>query len=69
MRTRETDPEKLKERYYKQLDRQYKYNKAKYYHISVNLPIEYRENVAEKIQKSGCKNISDYVRKLIDGDK
>lgn len=68
MRKRETDPEKLKERYYKQLARQNEYAKKTYYHISVNLPMEYKEKTAEKIQKAGCKNISEYIRRLIDSD-
>lgn len=68
MRKRETDPEKLKERYYKQLDRQNKYAKEKYFHISVNLPASYKDIVAAKIQETGARNISDYIRRLIDNN-
>lgn len=68
MRKRETDPEKLKERYYKQLDRQKKYNAYKYDHISLNFPAGYKQKIAERVAATGAKNTNEYFKALFDQD-
>lgn len=65
MKKKETNPDIIKERYYKQLKRQKEYNSKKYDNIGLIVPAGCKEKIKEIASKNGYKSISEFVRKLI----
>lgn len=68
MRTKETDPDIIKARYYKQLERQKAYSNKNYDHISLVFPAGSKETILNACKEKGYKNPSEYVRQLLKND-
>lgn len=60
--------EKFEKQKKKQLERQNKYMQEKYDRIALLLPKGSREKISNKAAEKGFKNITEYLKSLIDAD-
>lgn len=60
--------EKFEKQKKKQLERQNKYMQEKYDRIALLLPKGSREKISNKAAEKGYKNITEYLKSLIDAD-